>query len=220
MIMARRHIRLIFLMLVMTTTAFTQNKLELGFEIWGQFSMSRAETISLDDAQDFLSHKIRYLNDRYSPSPGMLIMYSYDPFYLKSGLQYRTRLRSFDYKDYTNLPPVKQNFEDQKTHQLLIPFELGITIQNISLGMGVSMLYSHHQIPLFSDLLPFEDRSHNIDCQGQFTAAIRFQNFRVSAQYAHAFSYIGQQFYYRQTPVEFRQKAHTLGLGISWFFPN
>ncbi|MBT8190271.1 MAG: hypothetical protein KJO29_07555 [Bacteroidia bacterium] len=193
---------------------------QLYFGINASYSIpfTRSEEIKYDDAQDFLTYSLRFVELDVTPSLNTYIYYKNEIMYLQGGIGYRqikTRFRSISYLEFGKQTPVETI---KKTSYLMLPIHAGICFDRFKFGAGPVFGYIVDQNNIFEEIESFEERRRRLDTGFAFNFGITIYRFQLDLSYEYQFNSVGDYLYYRKDEKGFNNQAQFINLGLGLIF--
>jgi len=193
---------------------------QLYYGIKGTYSLpfTRSQEIKYDDAKDFLTYKVRFIEQDVSPMISGFLYYRNDIMYLQGELGYRevkTRFSSIDYVNFDNEIPIESV---KKTRYLHIPLTAGIRFNNFKFGAGPVFSYILQQNEIFKEIPNFEERRRKMESGFAFNFGIVLYRLHLDLSYEYQFAGVGEYLYYRLDSKGFKNQAQFINLGLGLVF--
>ncbi len=193
---------------------------QLYFGIKGSYSLpfARSQEIKYDDAQDFLTYKVKFIEQDVSPMLSVFSYYRNDKIYLQGELGYRrinTRFSSVNFLTPEDLTP---NESIKKTSYLLIPLSAGLRFDRFKFGVGPVFGYIIGQNTIFEEIENFEERRRRMDMGFAFNFGITLYRLHIDLSYEYQFNSVGDYLYYRKDSKGFDNQAQFVNLGLGFLF--
>lgn len=197
---------------------------EIGAQLYvgvkGTYSLpfARAQEIKYDDAQDFLTYKMKFVEQDVSPMMSVFAYYRNDIIYLQGEVGYRRVNTRFSSVNYLNPPDITTIETIKKTNYLLVPLSAGIRFDRFKFGVGPVFGFILSQNTIFEEIESFEERRRQMDAGFQFQFGITLYRLHIDLSYEYQFNSVGDYLYYRQDAKGFDSQAQFVNLGLGFLF--
>jgi len=181
-------------------------------------SFNKSSEIKLDDELDFLTYKIRFLEEDVSPSFGLFAIAENNRVYLRMDLAFRQIKSNFNYVDYMDINKLDAVSVTKETKSFISPIQMGLRLGHLRLGAGPVISYSFSQTRGLDVIPDLEERNRSI--QGGYHIALAFEvnHLLIDIQYESRFHGAAEGLYYRGDNKGFNQSSQYLNLGLSYLF--
>lgn len=179
-------------------------------------SMSQARELAYDDTEDFLSHKIRFIEEDISPVPELFVSLSNDLAYLKVGLAYRRIQTRFSFRDFLDYDNTNYSPELKRSNTVLIPIEAGLKLKNMRFGAGPSLSFLVSENTVFESIGELEERRNMFTTGYHISFSITHNRLMFEILFEERFHGVAEYIYYRGDSQAFDQRAKYISLGLAY----
>jgi len=194
------------------------SQLYLGVKGSYTLSFSRSQEIKYDDTQDFLTYKIRFIEQDVSPSVHVFAYYRNDLIYIQGEIGYRnikTRFSSTNFLSLDNLTPIEVI---KKTDYLIFPISAGLRVENFKFGVGPVFSIIVGENPIFEEIESFEERRTRVESGFAFNFGMALYRLHIDLSYEMKFNSVGDYLYYRKDSKGFDNPVQYLSVGLGFLF--
>ncbi|NNE26700.1 MAG: outer membrane beta-barrel protein [Saprospiraceae bacterium] len=193
---------------------------QLYFGVKGTYSLAftRPEEIKYDDAQDFLTYKLDFIEQDVSPGISAFAYFRNELLYLQGEIGYRRVKSRFRATSFINPADIESNNFIKETHYLLIPISAGVRIDRFKIGAGPVFGFIVDQNSIFQNEENFEERRRSLDGGFAFNFGLSLYRLHIDLSYEYQFYTVGDYFYYRADEKGFRNQAQFINLGLGFLF--
>lgn len=193
---------------------------QVYFGIKGSYSIPfiRSSELKLDDFQDFIVYKIKFIEQDVTPTISAFTYYRNEIIYLQGEIGYRrvrSRYSSINYLNFSDLTPINRTKE---TNYIVIPLTAGLRFENFKFGAGpvISVITSENEV--FEGLEYFEERRSSTEYGFSFTVGMALYRLHIDLSYEYQFNGVGEYFYFRENNQGFQQQSQFLNIGLGYLF--
>ena len=181
-------------------------------------AFTRPEVIKYDDAQDFLTYKVDFIEQDVSPGISAFAYYRNDLLYLQGEVGYRRVKSRFRTTNFINPLDIRMENFTKETHYLLVPLSAGVRFDRFKIGAGPVFGFIMDQNPIFIEEENFEERRRSLDGGFAFNFGLSLYRLHIDLSYEYQFYTVGDYFYYRADEKGFRNQAQFINLGLGFLF--
>lgn len=193
-----------------------KSQLTVGIKASYFLSMSQAQELSYDDTQDFLSHKIRFIEEDVSPVPELFASLSNERTYVKLGLAYRRIQTRFSFRDFLDYANTHYSPELKRSSTLLLPMEAGLKLKNMRFGAGPSLSFLVSENTVFESIRELEERRNMFTTGYHISFSITHNRLMFEILFEERFHGVAEYIYYRGDSQSFDQRAKYISLGLAY----
>ena len=179
-------------------------------------SFNKSSEIKYDDQFDFLTYKVRFIEEDIAPVLGAFISYENKLVYVKGGLALRNINSRFSYIDYLNYDDLSPKEVTKETRSILLPLEAGLRVENIKFGAGPTLAFHYSENKIFEGIDEFEERRRNFDSGFHINISYELNKLQFELMYEQRFHGVGDYFYYRGDQKAFQQASQYIGLSLAY----
>ena len=189
-----------------------------GIKLDYALTISRSEEIVYDDELDFLTYKLRFIEQDVSPTVSAFARYEQDLIYLQATIGYRqikTRFSSESFLDITGTAP---QMTIKNTGYVRMPFSAGLLFDRFHFGAGPVFGLIVKENPIFTEIENFEERRKRLDTGFHFCFGLSAGRLQWEISYEYHFNSVADYFYYRKDNKSFDTQAQFINLGMAFLF--
>jgi len=195
------------------------SQFRVGVKAAYYLSFNKSSEIKYDDALDFLTYKIKFIEEDVDPVLGVFASYQNDMVYVRADLAYRNIHTRFSYINYLTYGDLKPHDAIKETKSFLIPLEAGLVVENFKFGAGPSIVFHYTQNKIFESIPEFEERRRKIDTGFHLSFSYVINQLQIDLLYEQRFHGVGDYFYYRGDQKSFQQASQYISIGLSYILP-
>lgn len=216
MVMISLRLLICLILIAFSTECYSQ--LYVGVKGTYSLSLTRSQEIKYDDAQDFLTYKVRFLEQDVSPSIQAFAYYRNDLIYVQGEVGYRSIKTRFTTTNFITLGQQTPVEHIKKTNYLIFPLSAGIRVANFKIGAGPVFSWIIGENPIFEEITDFEERRSNLETGFSFNFGMALYRLHIDLSYELKFNSVGDYLYYRQDYKGFDTTVQYINLGLGYLF--
>lgn len=179
-------------------------------------SFSKPSQIKYDDAHDFLTYELSFIEEDISPGYGLFISFQEDLFLLKLELAYRKTAQRFRYVNYQVYDDLRPKTTISETHSLVIPLLSGFSFQELQVSGGPVFDFVVGRNISFQDIEDLEQRHRDLRTGLCINMSYSIAQLQVELIYEKRFHGVGEQLYYRGEQKAFQASTSYIGIGLAY----